>query len=109
MPGSPIRVVDEVGQELRSRNEFTGVTITDALEAGARCDHSSTGDHGSTGDRAVLAAEAGYDLILASARDVTQGDEAAEALAVALTEGALDDAAFADALTRINALRASLG
>jgi beta-N-acetylhexosaminidase len=91
-----------VQQELRSRNGFTGVTITDALEAGA------LRDYGSTGNRAVLAAQAGNDLILASARDVTQGDAAAEALASALTDGTLDSDAFGAALARVNTLRASL-
>jgi beta-N-acetylhexosaminidase len=92
-----------VQQELRSRNGFTGVTITDALEAGA------LQSYGSTGNRAVLAAQAGNDLILASARDVSQGDEAVDALASALTDGTLDSVAFGAALTRINTLRAGLG
>jgi beta-N-acetylhexosaminidase len=91
-----------IQQELRSRNGFTGVTITDALEANA------LRDYGSTGERAVLAAQAGNDLILASARDVTQGDEATEALADALTDGTLDSDAFGAALARVNQLRASL-
>jgi beta-N-acetylhexosaminidase len=91
-----------VGQELRSRNGFTGVTVTDALEAGA------LRDYGSTGNRAVLAAQAGMDLILASARDVEQGDQAADALATALADGTLDPGAFGEALARVDALRASL-
>jgi beta-N-acetylhexosaminidase len=89
-----------IGQELRSRNGFTGVTITDALEAGALS--------GSTGERAVLAAQAGNDLILASARDVNQGEQAADALAGALADGTLDSGAFGEALSRVNALRAGL-
>lgn len=91
-----------VQQELRSRNGFTGVTITDALEAGALT------SYGSTGNRAVLAAAAGDDLILASARDVNQGDAAATALASALADGTLDSDSFGAALARVNALRASL-
>jgi beta-N-acetylhexosaminidase len=91
-----------IGQELRSRNGFTGVTITDALEAGA------LSGYGSTGNRAVLAAQAGNDLILTSARDVGQGDQAVDALAFALADGALDSGAFGQALARVNALRASL-
>ena len=91
-----------IGQELRARHGFTGVTITDALEAGA------LGAYGSTANRAVLAAQAGADLILASARSVTQGDQAADALALALNDGRLDSGAFGQALTRVNALRASL-
>jgi beta-N-acetylhexosaminidase len=91
-----------VQQELRTRNGFTGVTVTDALEAGA------LQNFGSTGNRAVLAARAGMDLILASARDVSQGDQAADALANALADGSLDSGAFAEALARVNALRVSL-
>lgn len=91
-----------IGQELRSRTGFTGVTITDALEAGA------LRDYGTTGNRAVLAALAGNDLILASARNVAQGDQAADALAGALADGTLDSGAFGAALARVNALRASL-
>jgi beta-N-acetylhexosaminidase len=91
-----------VQQELRSRNGFTGVTITDALEAKA------LQAYGTTGNRAVLAAAAGCDLILASARDVGQGDAVADALASALADGTLDSGAFGAALTRINALRAGL-
>ena len=91
-----------IQQELRSRNGFTGVTVTDALEAGA------LRDYGSAGNRAVLAAQAGADLILASARDVDQGEAAADALANALADGTLDSGAFGAALTRINALRAGL-
>jgi len=91
-----------VQQELRSRNGFTGVTITDALEAGA------LQNYGSTGNRAVLAAQAGNDLILASARDVGQGEQAADALATALADGTLDSGAFGEALARVNALRSSL-
>jgi beta-N-acetylhexosaminidase len=91
-----------IQQELRSRNGFTGVTVSDALEAGA------LQDFGSTANRAVLAADAGVDLILAAARDVNQGDQAATALANALADGTLDSGAFGDALARIHALRAGL-
>lgn len=91
-----------VQQELRSRNGFTGVTTTDALEAGALT------NFGSTGNRAVLAADAGVDLILASARNVSQGDQAATALANALANGTLDSAEFEASLTRIHTLRAGL-
>lgn len=91
-----------VQQELRSRTGFTGVTITDAIEAGA------LQNYGTTGNRAVLAARAGVDLVLASARDVNQGEQAADALAAALVDGTLDGTAFGDALARIDALRASL-
>jgi beta-N-acetylhexosaminidase len=91
-----------VGQELRGRNGFRGVTITDTLEAGA------LSAFGTTGQRAVSAAAAGMDVILCSARDVTQGESATSALAAALTAGQLDPTSFAAAANRVAALRASL-
>lgn len=60
---------------LRGRLGFGGTIITDALEAGALA------AYGSTGQRAVAAVRAGADLLCCSARDVAQGDEAAQALA----------------------------
>jgi beta-N-acetylhexosaminidase len=91
-----------VQQELRTRNNFRGVTITDALEAGA------LSPYGSTAQRAVAAASAGMDLILCSARDVSQGEQATAALASAYESGQLEPAAFAAALNRVTALRAGL-
>jgi beta-N-acetylhexosaminidase len=91
-----------VQQELRQRNGFTGVTITDALEAGA------LQAFGATGNRSVLAAQAGMDLLLASARDVNQGDPARTALNTALANGTLDQASFTAAVDRVNALRDAL-
>jgi beta-N-acetylhexosaminidase len=88
--------------ELRQRNGFTGVTITDALEAGA------LQAFGTTGNRAVLAARAGADLVLASARNVSQGDAAVAALAAALTNGSLGQTEFTAAVARVDALRAGL-
>ena len=89
-----------VRQELRGRLGFTGVTITDALEAGALS--------GSTGDRAVAAASAGMDLILCSARDPAQGDDAAGALVNALQSGQLDRTDFTAAADRVATLREGL-
>ena len=89
-----------VRQELRGRLGFAGVTVTDALEAGALS--------GSTGERAVAAATAGMDLILCSAGDTTQGDDAADALVSALQSGQLDRNDFAAAADRVTALRDSL-
>src|SRR5215470_1061156 len=91
-----------IGQELRGRNGFTGVTVTDALEAGA------LNAFGSTGQKAVTAAGAGMDLILCSARDVTQAQTATSALATALDNGQLDPTAFNDAVNRVTNLRAGL-
>lgn len=91
-----------VNQELRGRNGFGGVTITDAIEAGA------LNAFGTTGQRATAAAAAGMDLILCSARDTGQGESATTALANAYTSGQLDSAAFTAAVDRVNALRAGL-
>ncbi|MEV0578026.1 glycoside hydrolase family 3 N-terminal domain-containing protein [Streptomyces sp. RTGN2] len=88
--------------ELRNRLGYTGVTITDALEAGA------LQSFGSTSQRAVLAAAAGMDLVLCSSRSVSQGDEAVTALSEALTSGRLDGTAFDAAAARVSALRAGL-
>ena len=87
---------------MRIRNGFTGVTITDALEAGA------LNAFGATGQRAVTAAGSGMDLILCSARDISQAETAASALATALNNGQLDPTAFNAAVNRISALRAGL-
>jgi beta-N-acetylhexosaminidase len=91
-----------VQNELRARHKFQGVTITDALEAGA-LEH-----FGTYGQRAVLAAAAGMDLLLASARDVSEGQEATAALAAALHDGSLSPGRFGRALARVTALRRSL-
>ncbi len=91
-----------IQQELRGRNRFTGVTITDALEAGA------LKAFGTTGQRAVSAAAAGMDLILCAAQDAGQSETATAALASALTSGQLSPATFNGAVSRVTALRASL-
>lgn len=91
-----------IQQELRGRNRFTGVTITDALEAGA------LKAFGSTAQRAVTAAGAGMDLILCSAQEASQSESATTALASALTSKRLSTATFNAALSRVTALRASL-
>ena len=67
-----------VQSELRGRLGYHGVTITDAIEAGALA------AFGSHGQRAVLAARAGMDLLLCSAQDVTEGQAVVTALARAL-------------------------
>jgi beta-N-acetylhexosaminidase len=88
--------------ELRQRLGFTGVTITDALEAGA------LQPFGGIGRRARLAAAAGMDLILCSGQRAGEGAAARTALARALGSGALAGPAFTAALARISALRSSL-
>lgn len=91
-----------VGQELRTRLNFRGVTVTDALEAGA------LKPYGSTAQRATLAAQAGMDLILCSARDVSQGEAATAALAAGLQTGGLARGEFQAAADRVTALRSGL-
>jgi beta-N-acetylhexosaminidase len=92
-----------VNGELRQRLGFTGVTITDALEAGA------LRSFGSTRHRAVLAVKAGMDLILCSAQKADQGRQARIALANGLTGGTLNQSVFTAALTRAVDLRSGLG
>jgi beta-N-acetylhexosaminidase len=87
--------------ELRNRLKFTGVTITDALEAGA------LRSYGSTQNRALFAAKAGMDLLLCSAQDVTQGDQARTELAAAYGNGTLNGPAFLASVNRVVALRES--
>jgi beta-N-acetylhexosaminidase len=88
--------------ELRDRLNFTGVTITDALEAGA------LQPFGSTQHRALRAALAGMDLILCAAQDVTQGEQASAELAADYTDGTLDGPTFLAAVNRVITLRQSL-
>jgi beta-N-acetylhexosaminidase len=92
-----------VNGELRQRLGFTGVTITDALEAGA------LRSFGTTRRRATLAARAGMDLILCSVQRPSQGQQARIALANGLSAGTLSPSVFNAALNRIVALRSSLG
>jgi beta-N-acetylhexosaminidase len=88
--------------ELRKRLGFTGVTITDALEAGA------LRAYGPVSNRAVLAAGAGMDLVLCSSRSASQGKSAVTALAQALQQGRLDRSAFVASVKRVDALRSAL-
>jgi len=91
-----------IGGELRQRLGFAGVTITDALEAGA------LQAFGTTGQRATLAARAGMDLILCSGQDLDEGEQARLALQDGLRSGTLNRAAFTAAVQRIVSLRSSL-
>jgi beta-N-acetylhexosaminidase len=91
-----------VGAELRQRLGFAGVTITDALEAGA------LKAYGTTRNRATMAAGAGMDLILCSAQRPGQGSQARIALSKGYQRGTLNQAAFRAAAQRVLELRASL-
>ena len=88
--------------ELRQRLGFQGVTITDALEAGA------LRRYGTIADRGRRAALAGMDLLLCAGHSVGEGERAAAGLARAYRDGLLSRASGEAAVTRIAALRASL-
>ncbi len=88
--------------ELRGRLGYQGVTITDAIEAGALT------AFGSYGQRAVLAAQAGMDLLLCSAQDPTEGQAVVTALASGLDSEQLDSTTFNAAVQRVTALRNGL-
>lgn len=88
--------------ELRGRLRFEGVTITDAMEAGA------LEPFGTTARRAVLAANAGQDLLLFSSRSLAQGIEGRQSVARAFGDGTLDRRSFMVSLNRVMQLRADL-
>lgn len=85
--------------ELRGRLGFRGVTITDAIEAGA------LEPFGNDADRGLLAAQAGMDILLASARNVTQGEAIVDGLVAALRDGKLRHGSFSEATDRILSMK----
>jgi beta-N-acetylhexosaminidase len=91
--------------ELRKRLGFRGVTITDAIDAGA------VTPFGNVGRRSVRAAAAGADLILGASADAarngsSEGVTVLHALATAIGNGQISRASGQQAVTRILALRA---
>jgi beta-N-acetylhexosaminidase len=88
--------------ELRKRLGFRGVTITDALEAGAL--HA----FGTIGNRSQLAAQAGMDLLLCAGQTASEGEQALDALEGGYRDGHLSQSAFRASVTRILDLRAAL-
>jgi beta-N-acetylhexosaminidase len=88
--------------ELRHRLGFRGVTITDAINAGA------LSARGTGPQNAVTAAAAGMDVILEASRSVAKGRAVVDGLADTLAHGGLDVAEFDAALKRVLALRTSL-
>jgi beta-N-acetylhexosaminidase len=103
-PGRPAGLSPTiVGGELRQRLGFKGVTITDALEAGA------LRSYGSFQNRSLLAAEAGMDLILCSQQNVSEGEQAMTGLENGYSDGQLAKPAFIASLDRVLALRSRLG
>ncbi|KAL1955990.1 hypothetical protein VTO42DRAFT_7890 [Malbranchea cinnamomea] len=91
-----------VQDELRKRLRFRGVTVTDALEA------VSLEPFGNDAQRGFLAAQAGVDLLLASARNATQGEAVLEALVQGLKDGSLSKEEFREGTKRIERLRKKL-
>ena len=87
---------------LRGKLGFEGVTITDAIGAGA------LRAYGPVQRRAVLAAGAGMDLILAASQHSAEGTQAAAGLLGAYSSGALGPAGFQAAVEQILWLRQSL-
>ncbi|KAI9368697.1 glycoside hydrolase superfamily [Aspergillus egyptiacus] len=69
--------------ELRERLGYQGVVVTDAIEAGSL---EGFGDHA---NRGLLAKLAGVDILLASGRNVTQGEAIVNRLVEALDSGEL--------------------
>ena len=92
-----------VGGELRQRLGFKGVTISDALDAGA------LRAFGTLGRRAELAAVAGTDLIVCAGGHVAEGVKARNGLERGYLDGTLDKSAFQASLRRIGDLRSALG
>ena len=91
-----------IHRELRARLGFEGVTITDAINAGALA------AYGTPPQNAVKAANAGMDLILEATRDISHGQAVVDALTTALADGTLDVPESEAALRRILALRRRL-
>jgi beta-N-acetylhexosaminidase len=89
--------------ELQQRLGFSGVTITDALGAGA------LGAYGSLGNRTMLAARAGMDALLCTGTAALPGPECLAGLEDGYLDGALPGTAFKAQLAQLLALRSSLG
>jgi beta-N-acetylhexosaminidase len=91
-----------VGEELRGRLGFSGVTVTDSLGVAA------LSAFGGIGDRAVLATGAGMDLLLCAGRKLSEGTRAVDALTRALERDRLDRPAFLASVRRVQALRSAV-
>ncbi|MEO5873850.1 MAG: glycoside hydrolase family 3 N-terminal domain-containing protein, partial [Streptosporangiaceae bacterium] len=88
-----------IQKELRQRVGYSGVTVTDALEAGA------LKSYGSAGNRGLLAARAGMDLLLFSSQNIDQGLGGLTTLTAALTKGTLARPAAQAAAERVLRVR----
>jgi beta-N-acetylhexosaminidase len=94
--------VSIVQGELRQRIGFTGVTITDALGAGA------LRAYGSLENKTMLAGRAGMDALLCTGVSPLPGWECVAGLKDGYTDGALPKTAFRAQLAQLLQLRASL-
>jgi beta-N-acetylhexosaminidase len=102
-PGRPAGLSPAIVQgELRRRLGFRGVTITDALGAGALA------RFGGIGRRGRLAARAGMDLLLCSDHRVAEGQQALAGLVAGYRSGQLSRATARAAVARILDLRGRL-
>jgi beta-N-acetylhexosaminidase len=88
--------------ELQGRLGFAGVTITDALGAGA------LRAYGTVPNRAMLAGRAGMDALLCTATDPLPGWECVKGLRDGYSDGALPKTAFKAQLAQLLQLRKSL-
>jgi beta-N-acetylhexosaminidase len=88
--------------ELQQRLGFTGVTITDALGAGA------LRAYGTLQNRTMLAGRAGMDALMCTASMPLPGWECLDGLKDGLLDGALPRTAFTAQLAQLLQLRASL-
>jgi len=88
--------------DLQDRLGFNGVTITDALGAGA------LGAYGSLENKTMLAARAGIDALLCTATMPLPGPNCVAGLADGYADGALPQTAFQAQLAQLLQLRASL-
>ena len=88
--------------QLRQRLGFTGLTITDAIGAGALA------PYGSIANRALQAAIAGMQIILSAGQNPSEGVDAAAGLAGGYRSGTLGHSAFQATVTQILTLRSTL-
>jgi beta-N-acetylhexosaminidase len=88
--------------ELEERLGFTGVTITDALGAGA------LRAYGTLQNRTMLAARAGMDALLCTGTAAVPGWKCVQGLRAGYSDGALPKAAFKAQLAQLLQLRKSL-
>ena len=88
--------------QLQQRLGFTGVTITDALGAGA------LEAYGSVQNRAMLAARAGMDALLCTATNPLPGLPCVRGVQAGLQDGAIPRTTFEAQLAQLLQLRASL-